>query len=185
MTATARHLTIAAVKTIGLFFVVNAARLLISSLFMGAPWLSRFLLPSTVGGVVWMTAEASVGLVLILRTRWVVDLLFRESGAEPDDAIAAGTAHELVAIMMVVAGAVLALFALPPLLADLVRLVFMLGWDDLAERNVRGSIFWSVTIRHAMAVLVGLWFVRNWAGVLRRLTGSSDFDPPQRLEDAN
>lgn len=185
MTTTARHLTIVAVKAMGLLQIVEASKLLFGTVFMGGDWFERFLMPHTVGQLIWVTAHASIGLLLILRTSWVVDRLFVESQAAPGDELELGAPRELLAAGMIIAGVVLALFALPWLLADVIRLVFMLGWNDLAASNVRGAMFWSMTIHHGISFLVGLWFIRNWAGVLRRLTGSADFDPPERSEDAS
>lgn len=178
MKTTARHLTVVAVKALGLLQLVQGFQLLLGSLFFGAGWLERFLMPETVGGLVWVAVQASVGLLLILKTTWVVDRLFLESEADPDDELGLGAPHVLVSAMMVVVGAALSLFALPGLLADVVRLVFLLGWDDQASSNVRGAIFWGDSIRHGFSFLVGLWFIRNWSGVLRRLTGGEEFGTP-------
>lgn len=176
MTTTARHLTIAAVKAVGLLQMLNALRLLLGSSLAGGGALERFLSLGATIGIAWAAAEFAVGLVLVLRTDWIVAQLFGASGAEPEADVELGTAGELVAVLMVVAGAVLALYALPSLLADVVRLVFMLGWSGVPATNVRGSIFWSETLRHAIAFVVGIWFVRNWSAALRVATSRLALD---------
>ncbi len=172
--ASATGVVVAALKILGLLTALATVR---SGLQLVSVRLGGWGPSADIGGYVfwnglYVIASGAVALGLLLRTRKVADWVL---GHEGESVLELGAARTLVPVGLAIAGAVVALRALPHVVSNAAELVWWLGAERRKLSEVHLESSWPDYLFWAVSLVAGLLVARRaWDAVLLATDSSED-----------